>query len=388
MTDLSSSLMMHRDNAPSHPVWLLSPYHTGSHRAWALGYQQHSRHQVRLITMAGRFWKWRMQGGAIELAAQCAPLLHSGPPPAAVIATDMVNLPAWLGLMRAHLPPQIPILYYMHENQLTYPLRAGEKTDLTYAMINWTSQIVADQVIFNSHYHAGAWFEAAPGLLKQFPDHNHLGLLQRVEAKSAVLPVGIDCRRIMEVVTPPIHPARQPDLPLIMWNQRWEYDKNPKAFFDCLDRLQAQQVRFQLIVAGENFRNVPREFHRAREQLAGSVLHWGHIKAYADYIAWLQQADLVISTALHEFFGISILEAIVAGAFPLLPKRLSYPELIPETLHTACLYGDKDELTAMSAQRLLAPRPAPPLLQQHILEHYDWPVVAARYDALLDRLIG
>lgn len=36
----------------------------------------------------------------------------------------------------------------------------------------------------------------------------------------------------------------------------------------------------------------------------------------AEYVALLQQADLVISTADHEFFGISILEAVAARAFP------------------------------------------------------------------------
>ena len=50
-------------------IWLISPYHTGSHQAWAEGYARHSRHNVTLLTMVGRFWKWRMQGGAIELAA-------------------------------------------------------------------------------------------------------------------------------------------------------------------------------------------------------------------------------------------------------------------------------------------------------------------------------
>ena len=33
-------------------VWLISPYHTGSHQAWAEGYARHSRHQVTLLTMA------------------------------------------------------------------------------------------------------------------------------------------------------------------------------------------------------------------------------------------------------------------------------------------------------------------------------------------------
>jgi glycosyltransferase involved in cell wall biosynthesis len=73
-------------------------------------------------------------------------------------------------------------------------------------------------------------------------------------------------------------------------------------------------------------------------------VHWGYLPTRADYVALLSQADLVISTAEHEFFGISVLEAICAGAFPLLPNRLSYPELIPAELHPACLYADEDDL--------------------------------------------
>ena len=62
--------------------------------AWAEGYRRHSRHCVELLTLAGRFWKWRMQGGAIELAAQANARLAAGERPDMVLATDMVNLPA------------------------------------------------------------------------------------------------------------------------------------------------------------------------------------------------------------------------------------------------------------------------------------------------------
>jgi hypothetical protein len=48
-----------------------------------------------------------------------------------------------------------------------------------------------------------------------------------------------------------------------------------------------------------------------------------------EYIRQLCQSDIAISTATHEFYGISVLEAIRAGCIPLLPNRLSYPELFP-----------------------------------------------------------
>lgn len=408
-------------NLPTYRLWLLSPYHSGSHRVWANGYRHHSRHQIRLLTMPGRFWKWRMQGGAMELAKQAAHLLERAAPPDVIIATDMVNLPAWLGLMRGQLPSAIPILHYMHENQLTYPLRPGEKPDLTYAMINWLSQLAADHVAFNSGYHADVWFGEVPRLLKHFPDYNYLEQVDTVRAKSSILPVGIACDLIYEresavpLLPQPMSDAlsdalsdtlwvetKSPEiageltnevygggeLPLVLWNQRWEYDKNPELFFRTLYQLQNQNIPFRLAVAGENFRKVPREFNEARSRLAKELVHWGYVKRYEDYVALLRRADLVISTAIHEFFGISILEAIAGGAFPLLPNRLSYPELIPTELHPACLYESEEELLALSAQRLQMVRPAPPSLRQHLLASYDWPVVAAQYDAAIDRLVA
>lgn len=365
-------------------IWLVSPYHTGSHQAWANAYARHSRHQIRLLTMTGNFWKWRMQGGAMALAQLARQYLAEEGPPDAILSTDMVNAPAWLGLLRRHLSATTPLLHYMHENQLTYPWPPGEKPDLNYALINWLSQLAADQVAFNSQYHADAWFTALPRLLKHFPDYNHLELIDLVRRKSMILPVGIECARIMPQTAQTAPASDSP--PLIVWNQRWEYDKRPDRFFQLLYRLQDTGVGFQLVVAGENQRKMPAEFDEAQHRLAGAIVHWGYVASYADYVQWLRRASLVISTAEHEFFGISILEAIIAGAFPLLPRRLSYPELIPQPLHPACLYETEDELFQKAAHRLQQPRPAPPSLRAHIMEVYDWPKVAERYDAAVEEM--
>ena len=359
-------------------IWLLSPYHTGSHRAWAEGYQAHSRHSVQLFTLAGRFWKWRMQGGAIELAAQTQETDLDSPPDL-VLATDMTNLSAWLALVRGTLSARTSTVLYMHENQLTYPWRPGEKADLTYAMINWLSQLCADLVLFNSEFHRRSWFTELPNLLKHFPDYNHLDLIEQVRSRAQVMPVGIDFSEANRR-----RPATK--TPLILWNQRWEYDKRPDLFFNLLYRLETTGRDFKLAVAGENFRNVPAEFDEAASRLAHRIEHWGFLPSRKEYLALLQKSDLVISTAEHEFFGISILEAIQAGAFPLLPNRLSYPELIPAELHAACLYSDEGELFEMACRRLDMPRPAPPSLQRAVHEAYAWPAVAGAYDNLFAEL--
>ena len=353
-------------------IWLLSPYHTGSHKAWAEGYQAHSRHSVRLFTLAGRFWKWRMQGGAVELAAQTQEA-GLGHPPHLVLATDMTNLPAWLALMRGTLPAGTKTVLYMHENQLTYPWRPGEKPDLTYAMINWLSQLSSDLVVFNSDYHRRSWFGELPNLLKHFPDYNHLDQIGIVKSRSRVLPIGIE-------VQAESRRQKESDTPLILWNQRWEYDKRPDRFFELLYRLEETGHAYKLAVAGENFRRVPVEFEEAASRLAHRIEHWGYLPSRTAYHSLLQKTDLVVSTAEHEFFGISVLEAVQAGAFPLLPNRLSYPELIPAALHAACLYSDDDKLFAMASRRLEMPRAAPPSLRRSVRESYAWPVVARAYD--------
>jgi hypothetical protein len=52
-------------------VALFEPFMTGSHAEWARGYARHSRHQVKIYALEGKYWKWRMHGGALTLAHLC-----------------------------------------------------------------------------------------------------------------------------------------------------------------------------------------------------------------------------------------------------------------------------------------------------------------------------
>ncbi len=361
-------------------IWLLNPYHTGSHRAWAEGYAAHSRHRVSILSMSGCFWKWRMQGGAVELADQARKRLAAGDRPDLLLATSMVNLPAFLALLRADLPP-VPVALYMHENQLTYPLPPGERRDLTYGMIQYLSMLVADRICFNSTYHLAAWYESLPRLLKHFPDYNHLERVKELQAKSVVLPVGCDLRRFDQ------HGEGRRagrNGPLILWNQRWEYDKDPEAMLRALYALAEEGLPFRVALAGQNFRVVPAEFAEARERLGRRLVHYGYAETEAEYARLLWAADIVLSTAIHEFFGVSIVEAIYCGCLPVLPNRLSYPELIPPEQHNRCLYGNFADLLARLRAAIANPA-APPGLRA-AAARFDWSAQAPAYDALMEQL--
>jgi glycosyltransferase involved in cell wall biosynthesis len=363
-------------------ILLLEPYYGGSHRAWADGCVAHSRHDVTLLTLPARFWKWRMQGGALTLAerARAADLR-----PDAILASDMLNLPAFLGLTRDFLSG-VPVAIYCHENQLTYPFPPGEKRDLTYGMINWLSMLAADRVFFNSSYHLQDWFAELPRLLKHFPDHTHVHRIAGVRAKAHVLPVGCDLRRFDSTPRPRDDPPGVP--PLILWNQRWEYDKDPETFFRALYTLAEEGLDFQVALAGKNYRQSAPEFEAARERLGERVIHFGHADA-AQYKSLLRQADVVVSTAIHEFFGVAVVEAIYCGCFPVLPRRLAYPELVPQIHHEDCLYEDFAGLLTRLRWALTHPAQAHALAAELGLAtaHYDWSVMGQRYDQAMAETI-
>ena len=152
------------------------------------------------------------------------------------------------------------------------------------------------------------------------PDNQPAGAIEAIRKKSAVYPSGIESfqRRKARISGP----AR------ILWAARWEHDKGAEDFFAGLKILKESKVDFRLSVIGQQFRDVPEVFGWAKDYFAEFIEHWGYQDSIDNYRAVLSQADIVVSTANHEFFGISIAEAIAAGAYPVLPKRLSYPEIV------------------------------------------------------------
>ncbi|MFQ5570194.1 MAG: DUF3524 domain-containing protein [Rhodothermales bacterium] len=375
-------------------VLALEPWYGGSHRNFLEGLVKHSTHSFQCVTMAARFWKWRMHGGAVTMARKARQAFDAGFEPDVILATDMVNLPAFLALTRDCLTG-VPAVYYLHENQLTYPLPEGQERDYTYAYINYLSCLAADRVVFNSQFHYDEFMEALPVLLRAFPDYTHLHTVQEIRKKSSVLHLGLDLQAHDRYADDYDAHAWGPGmkLPIVLWNQRWEYDKNPEAFFRLMNRLDDAGCAFRLILAGEHFEEQPYEFERAFERYAERILHYGYAEDFEEYSRLLHRADLVVSTSIHEFFGIAIMEAIYCGCHPLLPNRLSYPELIPSSLHkpllhAPVLYEDEEELFRLMYEILKGnERPLPPVSLRGILEPLDWATHVAAYDTMLEEIV-
>ncbi len=379
-------------------VLLVSPYHGGSHAAWADGFRRHSAHEVSLLTLPDRFWKWRMHGGAATLARRF--LADWGRAPDVVVATDMLDLTTFAALAR-HKLGRTPLVLYMHENQLTYPLpengdagpmrrQLGER-DQHYAFINYASMLTADLVLFNSQYHLDSFFEALPRFLKHFPEYNELGTVAVLRAKSAVLAVGVDFGRLevgdLRLDVGDQSPISNLQSPLIVWNQRWEYDKNPEAFFAALYAMEVEGIPFRLALCGQQFGKRPSIFTEAIERLSDRIVHVGHAEP-DEYRRLLWEAAVTISTAHHEFFGISMLEAIYCRTFPILPHRLSYPELIPEPFHLRCLYQNQGGLAARLRWALTHPVEAGEMARElgTAVSRYSWSKMAPKYDQIFEHV--
>ena len=330
-------------------ILMVEPYFAGSHKAWIEGYARASRHSVGSLTLPGRHWKWRMHGGAVTLAREFTASLVAGDEmPDLIIASDMLDLTTFLALTRQHTHT-VPVAVYFHENQFTYPWSPGDRDlkagrDTHYGFINISTALAADRVYFNSAFHMESFLTAAESYLAGLPAPKELAAVDVIRAKSVVLHLGLDLIAIDGAIGAAGGETERSGSPLILWNHRWEYDKNPEEFFKALYVLDERGRDFRVAILGENFKRSPAAFEEARERLGDKVVHYGFVEDLSSYSRWLRRADILPVTSIHDFFGASVVEAVYAGVWPILPRRLAYPEHFPEEVRARYFYDDFDGL--------------------------------------------
>lgn len=368
-------------------ITLIEPFFTGSHAAWATAYAHQSEHDIRILSLSGNYWKWRMHGGAVTLANR---FLESGVIPDLLIVTDMLDLTTFLALTRRKTA-RLPVVIYFHENQICYPWSPKDrdilqKRDHHYGFINYSSALAADLVVFNSAYHQSAFFEELPRFLKQFPPPHEKDSVATIQGKSQVLHLGLDLQKFDH---PDFLHAQEstPDrAPLILWNHRWEYDKNPEDFFRALFRLDEQGLDFRVAILGEHFRQQYPIFETARKKLGQKIIHYGYVEDFSHYAKWLHRANIIPITSRQEFFGASLVEAVYCGCYPLLPTRLTYPELFPSETYSHIFYQNFEELVEKLAGALISIETIRQQSFRHCVEKYSWQHMAPAYDRIFAAL--
>jgi glycosyltransferase involved in cell wall biosynthesis len=333
-------------------ILALEPYYGGSHRAVLDALVEYVEADWALLTLPARKWKWRMRGAAITFAQQAGQLAGAGIPSSGsmfdlVFASTFVNLAEWRGLVGPPLA-SVPAVVYFHENQLVYPNRHVAEWDFQFPLTNITSALSAERCCFNTEWNRDRFLAAIPGFLRQFPDHQPKGVAERIAGRSEVLHPPFDPRVFDET------PIERGERCRIVWPHRWEHDKNPEAFFSAVAELAAEGLDFEVVVAGQAFKDVPEPIRRAETMLGERLVHLGEPASRSEYARLLASSDVAVSTAVNEFFGIAMVEASYAGCFPLVPDRLAYPELYPAEMR----YGSQEQLVA-NLRSLLDARPGP-----------------------------
>ena len=359
-------------------ILFLEPFYGGSHREFADGLLAHSRHRIELVTLPARWWKWRMRGAALHFCREIpAPERYD-----LLLTSDLMSLSDLKALWGPRCPPAI---VYFHENQLTYPVAPGERMDYQFGFTDITTGLAADHLLFNSESHLTAFFDQLPRFLAKLPEYRPTWVAGAVRPKCAVRHPG--CR--LPVVDEPLAEKKGAS-PLVVWNHRWEHDKNPEAFFKALGQIQKQKIPFRLAVLGERFNNAPAAFEQAEKRFREEIVQWGFAADRAAYLAWLKAGTVVVSTARQENFGIAVVEAMAAGCLPLLPRRLSYPELLPEALHPDCLYSNTADLVNRLSGVLSRPErftPQRDRLRRHV-QRFAWPNCIEAFDDCFEEIAG
>lgn len=354
----------------------IEPFFGGSHKDFAEGLISHTRHEISLVTLPSRFWKWRMRGAALYLHKHLPPFSSFD----GLIVSDLMSLSDLKAIRESNF---IPSLVYFHENQLTYPLAPGETMDYQFGFTDITTAVCADRLVFNSITHRQQFLDHLPTFIGRMPEYKPHWVVAAIRKKSNVLYPGCHIRNQEQL--------RKPELkkpPLIIWNHRWEFDKNPLEFFDALYAVQKKGTDFRVALLGECFQAVPKPFIRARKHLGNRLIHYGYIRSRDDYMDMLRTGAIVISTSQQENFGISVVEAVGLGCLPLLPDRLSYPEILPNRYHSQFLYSGFDDLVSKLDNIINN--------YSHFIQYrsdlsaemacYSWENLIAAYDNCLDKL--
>ncbi len=309
-------------------VLLLSAYAAQSHAHWERSLRaMFGQWQWQVLSLPPRHFSWRVRGNPLYWSLAERGQLERDYD--LLIATSMVDLATLRGLVPALA--RLPTLLYFHENQFDYPQQSIQPSLLEARMVSLYSSLAADCLAFNSAYNRDTFLAGVDALLRKLPDRVPQGVAGLLADKARVLPVPIDPVTGDAVVahwpgTAGIYPQR----PLrLLWSGRFEHDKGGETLWHTLGELERAGLRYELALTGQQFRRSPAVFGRIEAEFAHRLVHFGYLPSATDYRALLRGADVVLSTAQHEFQGLAVLEAVAAGCLPAVPDRQAYPEIYP-----------------------------------------------------------
>jgi len=155
--------------------------------------------------------------------------------------------------------------------------------------------------------------------------------VDKVEVTGLPIPTEWYCPGIgIRTGVPLVPPGEKP---IVIFNHRWAVDKGKDSFLELAERM-GNKVRFRILtprkIPEKDINNYPVEAMICPTK-----------KAYFDE---LKKGHFVISFAILETFGYSVLEGLYHGLCPIVPARACYPEMYPKE----CLFGVKESVASLT----------------------------------------
>ena len=367
-------------------ILLLSAYDAQSHRYWRESLiAEFDQYQWTVLTLAPRFFSYRVRANPMTWFAEQRSILAADYD--LIIATSMVDMATLKGLIPSLAAT--PLWLYCHENQFSYPL--SNKLDqhllnnLDAKMVFLYNCLAAKQISFNSEFNRSTAIHGLETLLKKFPEKIPVTLIDEISAKAHVLAVPLQPLTDSDQLKITARTVNKNTPLKILWNHRWEYDKGPELLLAIVERLADDNLVVELNIVGQQFRKKPEAFSAIKKAIEQSDIielgRWGFVESLTDYRKLLIDCDIVLSTALHDFQGLAVLEAVQAGCIPLLPDHLVYPEIFPST-YLYRVSDDREQVATNVLERLRAwqqdqwPSPA-------IISDFEWKHLYQQYLACI-----
>ena len=344
-------------------ILLLSAYDALSHRQWRQSLASlFPEFYWTQLALPPRHFSWRVRGNSLLWGLGEHAELEQ--PYDLLLATSLVDLASLRGFRPALA--NIPSVVYFHENQFAYPRSTDQAKrpydyDLDAALVSVYSALCADQVVFNSNYNRQSFLEGTRKLLNRLPDRLPARVVEKLSL-AETLPVPLDPALPGRVAGAEGPHRVAGEVLTVAWNHRWEYDKGPALLLKLVKTVVQQELPIRFFIMGQQFRRQPEEFEQIGRLLTTLdkcnpqwPSHLGYVPDRDDYLGRLASCDVVLSTALHDFQGLAILEACALDCTPLCPDHLVYPEYLDQRfLYPAPLPGKEDDTLRALLAKLCA----------------------------------
>ncbi len=347
-------------------ILALEPFYGGGRRQMLETCIRCSRHRWTLLKLPPRRIERRLTAAAHWFAEQLS--RHWVGRMDLLFTSEALNLADFFRLM-----PQVsrkPSVVYFHSNQLP-DVRSVEDSPLD--MVNLNTAQAATEIWFNSLFHLRQFLNRATTLV-----HRHEALLGRNPMAQLASKT--------QLMLPPVDFSAVHELTMgdtIIRNKRKMFvetrDANMKLLNAALSTLVRRKEKFELVTVGP--------VEELDDQFPRVTLPENDEKAH---VHALMTCGIFISTRVDAPADVHAIRALASGCWAIVPDAGVYPELIPNLLHSSCLYDGSATALAGRLQDVwhLSPPDGYDESLANILHRFD-PVAACKaIDQRVEELVA